>query len=807
MYNEYNNIEDLKAEILKDKEATGMDCSTRDRYPIRFILLDNFKDCSRLIDLIQSETGAIVESVDKWIDPDYPDLMITYTELARKIQEYIRGRHGADCVIAPFSELARFYDNKETKTFDALLKTIKGIQASREALEKHQRVYIPIVGLEGKMETFVKDTQSTIWRLHAETKELTYRLILTNKETFGVKGLESHYTVATTIREWLNIWKHADKQVTPNIICTSRSVFFNAVYAQPDNAFSFIVCDNAYQFLTQGLQLQFGGLEQTSSDCDNWETLARQIDITSGYSFSQFVKGYFMVKDIDDSKVFIKLWLEHPAQFDRWLLSRYYQLQKAGQGYLCNILSKTTMLTGNDLIEQVALYLNENEADMAERRYCLKEAIRHHVVLREGVQITLSHYLENIASKYNATSALKYFTGIAGKEKELAVVWLAKGLIKLEQVKEFYPDLYYYKNEKLGVSTDVPDWVELYVGAYKEAKLSNQYDGMDVATLIKEKNASEVSFDGWYQEFSTVRTLLANRGDIEVFYWIDGLGIEWIPLIKQIVNEKKDAQIFLNEVKVARALLPTTTSVNKADLQKLLPNSVLLEKSGDLDALAHQSTNIWPTSIINEIDKVRTIIEGILSKYVGKKIAIISDHGLTFLSQLCEGLGLAGVASDHHGRVAIRKSGSWTADHNYMRLEDGLTACALRHESLCNKVPKGQGSHGGCTPEEVLVPIFIISSFASDASWTSNLLTLSVSGADPHVRFRINNIPTYEMPVLEYAGHRYKLVSQGKDLYVSEALTLDNNVRQLELIIGSVSRIYNIAIEIGAKEDDLFGGF
>jgi hypothetical protein len=45
------------------------------------------------------------------------------------------------------------------------LKTIKDIQASGEGVENHQRVYIPLVGLEGKIEVFKEDTQINIWRL------------------------------------------------------------------------------------------------------------------------------------------------------------------------------------------------------------------------------------------------------------------------------------------------------------------------------------------------------------------------------------------------------------------------------------------------------------------------------------------------------------------------------------------------------------------------------------------------------------------------------------------------------------------
>lgn len=806
MYSEYNSYEELKAVVVADREQSGTDDSTRNRYPIRFVLFDNFRDCSLFVDFAQEEMDAIVQSVDKWIDSDYPDLMITHNELADRIQSHIKKMDGANCVIAPFSELARFYENDDKRTFDALLKTIKATESSYKSYENHQRVYVPIVGLEGKMESFKNDSQSIIWRLRSEDKGLTYRLVITNGETFGVQGLTKHYTVVHTIQEWLNIWKDADKQVTPNIISTSKSIFGNAIFAQPDNAFSFVPCHDAYEFLTKGLQLQFGGMTKVLGDGDNWEKLASQIDISNGFSFSKYVKNNFSITEIDSHEAFIKLWFDNPGQYERWLLARYYQLQHDGEGFICRVLTKTTTLTGNDFIEQMVLDMTEIESEMVVRQYCLKEAAKRNIVLREGVESTLSSRLQSIADKYNAASALKYFTGVTAKEKELAISWLGKGYISVDQVKAFYPDLYYYYSSSLGVSVNIPHWLPDYIKEYKKAKISNTYIP-EIERRIKELNGSEVSFDTWYQSFSTTRTLLQSRGDIEVFYWVDGLGIEWIPLIKEIIREKNDQNIFLNEIKIARALLPSTTDVNKTDLQKLLPAYEQLMKMGDLDSLAHQSTNMWPTTIIKEVKLVREIIEEIINQYNGKKIAIISDHGLTYLSQLQNGIGLNGVESDHHGRLATRKSGTWTKDDNYFRLEDGKTVCALRHQSLCNKVPKGQGIHGGCTPEEVLVPIFIISSYVGGTEWSADILTLELNGANPVVQFRIKNIPSVEIPVLEYDDIRYALNQVRDEIFESEPIAVNENCNTVSLVIGSVIRHYRINISTGAKEDDLFDGF
>lgn len=804
MYKELTNFDDLIQLVRDDKESRGVNATTLNRYPLRFVLFDDFKQCSEFVDFVQYEVGAVVQSVDKWMDQSYPDVMLTYTQLAEHIKNYIRESKGADCMIAPFSELARFYDNEENKTFEALLKTIKAIEALPEALEKCQRVYIPIVGLEGKMEPFSKDSQIVIWRLKTPEQHFTYRLILTDGETYNVKGLENKYTVVNNIIEWLSVWKDAERQTNQNIICTSGSVFANARYARPDNAFTFVICNDAFEFLTKGLKLKFGGIEYKKEEEDYWEVLASHIDISCDFDFTAYVCNYFNVSVLSDYKTFIKLWLGNNGKFERWLIARYYQSHVFEGDYIRKILLETKYLVGNDFIEQMAMNFTSSLDEIRIRKYCLMEAAKKHITMRNEVQSTVTKRLEAIADKYGgATSALKYFTGISDREKELAITWLGKGLITIDKIQHLYPDLFSYMSEPIGVSLNGAEWITSYFEAYKRAKISNTYTE-DIKTEIEKVNANEITFDSWYQDFSTTRTLMINRHDIDVYYWIDGLGIDWIPLIKKIINERNQNGIYLNEVKVARAILPTKTSVNKPDLQKLLPKRDVLQKSGDLDALAHQSTNLWPNIIVKEIQLVRDIIEEILDKYNGKKIAIISDHGLTYLSQLCKGLALPCVESDHHGRIAKRTSGTWTKDDNYMVLDDGITACALNHKSLCDKVPKGQGIHGGCTPEEVLVPIFIISNREIAIDWSAELLTTEISGANPQLRYEIKNVKATDVPYVLYDGRQYKLHRIEGDVFESEPLLINPAEKVVAITIGNKSIENEIEISAGAVEDDPF---
>lgn len=804
MYKEpFREMDALKTYIEEDKQAKGIDAFTLDRYPIRFVLFDNFRDCYDFVDFLQTEQGIHVESVDHWIDSNYPDLLITHVELASRITEHIKEKSPNDCVIAPFSELARFYDNEDKKSFDALIKTIKAIEATPKAQEKHQRVYIPLVGLEGKMDIFKNDSQINIWRLISETKDLTYKLILTKDTDFGVSGLNANYTIVNNIREWLNIWKDSKKQISPQIICKSKAIFANARFAQPDNAFSYQACSNAYQFLTVGLNLEFGAIEPLDSDGDNWNKLAESIDVSNGFNFDKYVRQYFSINNIETYKEFIRLWFDNPYVFNRWLLTRFYISKANGEGYLCRCLNATSSYGTNELIEKIAGDIMENDAEMEVRKYCLTYAAQKNIQLSDAAENMIAKSLQTLPTKLGYSGTLRYFTGITQKEKELAVSWLAQGFIVPKDIATFFPDLYTYMNEGLGVATGVPDWVNPYIEQYKKAKIANRYT-TEIEQLINKLNGSESSFDVWYNSFCSTYTLLQNRGDIEVFYWIDGLGIDWIPLIKSIIAERKDQQIFLNEIRIARSLLPTRTEINKKDLQRLLPQGVQLEKSGDLDTLAHRADNISPFTIIKEIDVIRRSIEEILQKYIGKKIAIISDHGLTYLSQLLKGKNMPSVESDHHGRIAICKKADSTMDSSYFRLEDNKTLCALKHESLCAKVPSGQGAHGGCTPEEVLVPIFIISSTPVATNRSFNLLTCEISGSNPRIQFEIKNMPSAEVPYVLYNGVKYNVHHLSGDTYETDDIILNANILDFMLQLGGIVRPMKIKVKTGIQEEDPF---
>lgn len=797
MLTQYADIETLMQVVEQDKNNPNNGVYEADRYPIRFILFDNFRDCYEFIS--RQTSKARFQGIDLWLDRNAPDVIVTYSTLADKIFNYAK-TCSSDTVITPFSELARFYNNKTSNEFDSLISTIKGTENSMVNYANHRRVYIPIVGLHGKMSRYANDAQCIMWYLKTSDHQLNYNLVLTDNTTYNVKGLGGKATIVHSATEWLQIWKEQDIRQT--IICTSRAIFYNAEYAQPDNAFDYTICNNVYEFLTDGLGLAFNLIDYKPEDEQFWLRLANEIDIDN-FNFEAFFNAKFGIYDLANHKVFYQIWFKRHDAYDRWLLSTYYTTKFCDKGYICRILKDCTTYTNAEFVQNLLLTifdLEDQSTDLDERNEGLRQAQSQNCVLSDETQELLENKLKDTEERLGTKSTLKYLTATTDVEKRLIIQWLKEDKITAIELADIFPDLYAYMKPTFGTQDADKIWCLSYIDAYKKAKLTNTYT-KEIRDFIFSKNINEIAFNKWYNNFQTVRSVMSNRRDIEVYFWIDGLGMEWIPFIKQVVEQHNNEDYYLNEVIIARAIIPTTTEINKYELLKLSGGN--LQKNGDLDSDSHKSRP-YPSYIISDIRKVRESINHILEENPGKKIAIISDHGITYMPQLLSGLNLGGITGDHSGRCAIWNNGQPVSDDKYKILDDHRTICALRHESLTSKVDTGCGCHGGCTPEEVLVPIFVISNYNFSSTISITQKSLEVSASNPVVYFRISGLSSVDVPHLLYNGQQYEMHAEGGDIWRSVPLALTSNVDKITIVIQGSEHDYKIKLNLGIVEDDLF---
>jgi len=806
MYRDLNNIDELFEAIHKDKEANCPDLSTLNRYPIRFVLFDNFRDQYAFTFRMLTEMKVTTSSIQDWIENDYPDILITHQKLAAEIDKHIKSLQGKDSVLTPFSEVARFYDNVDYKEFDALIRTIKNIETSDAAWEKHQRVYIPVVGLEAKMSTFKEDPQIFVWYVRAGEDSCTQRLILTDNTCYGVTGYEDTCYRIKDVKSWVDLWKNQDAIEKRTILCESKSLYAYSGFARPDNAFNIVTCHNVYEFLVKGLQLNIPEIDYKEEENEYWEDLAKEINLTKKFVFKNFVNHHFSVTGIDDYQTLIKKWFENPDSFSRWLLCKYF-IQEKKESYISTILNKVFKYNDIELLSHFALSIPDNDEDRICRHYILNEAAVRNFNLPDDVTAKLIRKLEEIAKEQGYKESIKLFSSISDEEKRTAITWLGEGHIKIADVRNFYPDLFDYVHETECVVPQNVDWAIKYIDEYKKSKIADDILP-ELQAEIELLNSSTVSFSKWYQSLKTTRTLLGSRKDIDVIYWIDGLGIDWINFIANIISEHNKNSIYLNEVHIARAQLPTITSVNKADLLKFLPEGAELPKEGNIDSMAHRNTNVYPQYIVDEVKAVKEAVRLILQKFAGKKIAIVSDHGLTYLAQKGDGLNLGGYDFHHFGRYATKKSGSVTQDDRYYMLEDGKTICSLTYKSVGSKINTGQGAHGGCTPEEILVPVFIVSSSPNTKNWTAKAMIDEIVATKPVAVFKIIGLSSEEIPKLMYNGSLYDLTKNTDGFYESsDIVNLDQNITKFTIKVGETSEDLQIDVNTGTVIVDQFASF
>ena len=809
MHKQFTSLDDLFENIIEDKNCTGANAGQINRYPVRFVLFDNFADFYQFI--VNRPAGIYKHSIDTMLDKNNPDEFLSYTELSKEIRAFTKKIPANDFIIYPFSEMARFYDNYDHNEFDSLVTTIRGQQAPEDAQLNHIRLYIPIVGMQGKMDKFMKDNSTYVWEYKSETDNGTYLLVITDGTTYNVSGLEEKYTVVHNLYEWLKLWEKG-KNVRKTIICSSPNIFANAHFAQPDNAFAYLECRNAYQFLTKGLNLDFGlTAEPSEEEMPFWEELAKHIDITN-FDFDEFVRERLDTFTLKSGVDFIKSWFDCETDFDRWLLTLYFKKISKGQGYIYRAVTQCATLSMSELFSNIATLIFDEvnkEAYLHERRQAMIMAAEKGIKITDLATKKLGAKLSAIAATPESRGyylAVKLLTPLTDVELQLCIEWVSRGKVHRDEIKAIFPQLYYYL-EPLSLNSldNTTQWIANYFDAYRRSKLADNIDS-EVSEIISEKNANSASFRGWLDNFKTVKTVLYNRKDIDILYWVDGLGVDWIPFIRNIVSKYSKENIYLNEIYIATAELPTTTSVNKCKLQSLLPEGHQLPKIGDVDSFAHSSKS-YPQYIIEEMKIVEDAVCKVLDQFNGKKIAFVSDHGITYLSQLVDGLKIGGIKTDHEGRLATYTS-PIVDDNKYIKLDDGQTICSLTHHSLVDKVNKGHGAHGGCTPEEVLVPVIIVSSQKNATTYSASIVNDEIDATKPIVNFIIKGLSSIDVPTLVYNGVTYHLTSKGNNIYESERLNLVDTATKVTVCINETPlNSFSIKVSTGATEDDLFEGF
>lgn len=669
----FTSIDNLLEEIKNDSDS---DAILNRRYAVRFIMLDNF---NLYQDFIKEMTKSDIQifNLEQLIDIDDKDNWITTDTLVNAIKK-LKGK----IVVSPFSEIVRFYKDEK---FKALFEGMSLL----EYADISTRIYIPLIGLKHRFENFLNifsriEESQPVWAIYSdESQPVEINLIPNNFPCLdSLNCLKNVY-------EWLIFWKtHAP---TERILCSSDTINTYSKYSQPDNIFEIKKIETAYAFITQFLNIQIG-IEYRVNDEIYWKQLLSLLNCckTSSFSFNTFANKYFNVHNLKIENI-LNLWTSNDSKdFDRWLLKHYYLNFIANNEYLNQILIDCVDYSSLRLFREIALsiFVDTGSKKMIEERNSLLNLFNGQYKLPDSDLSEMKELILSIAES-NIEKAISICTGKFDFEKELLIGWHKDGKLKIMQLQKLYPDFTAYQSD-----IKFKSWVNNYIQVYKQAKIEDKYTN-EINSFILEKNASEKTFYNWYHSFELSKELLAKEKPDKI-YWIDGLGIEYLSLIQGIIN---DSNFKVRKFQIATTGIPSSTEHNKFE------NA---EKIDDLDNFIHNNLYQYPQSICKEIEIVKSIFNKILNQTLETTIAIVSDHGLTALSRLVDSKKYVAKAS-HEGRYIKLDSTDCLEDSDYIRCKNGETnfKVALTHASLNTKPIREV--HGGCTPEEVLVPFIVLS--------------------------------------------------------------------------------------------------
>lgn len=706
----FSSFGELTQEIIRDKDTRDM---LAQRYAVRFIMLNNFNEFKELAKFM-TNIGVDTLDLESLIDAGEDDTWITKDTLKDAIKSCKKSTF-----VTPFSEVVRFYNDDDFRGFFNEIMLLEDIH------HPNKRIYIPLIGLQNRFTDFLNhfariQESAPIWRYDADTQSV--EVFFAKYKDFVLPN-ESVQCQLDSLRDWLMFWKKQAPQ--ERIVCTSAPIAAKYKYSKPDNIFNFTRIANAYEFMTQFLELRFPFVYNEDEKA-YWEQLLKNLDKTNlgNFSFEAFVRTSFNKVKFDAADVITEWTDATVSTYDRWLLRNYVQCTGFSDlyPYICTCIDSLASLSDeNQLISMIATRILYNDIPAnkfseyaAERRDIIVENryLFEQMSTEDDQNWLFDRIREIFQGQGDLNSAIELCTGVFDFEKKLLMGWSVfnpnhKKLA--EAVCKFYPEYAAY------ITTNKPShfkvenqWFVDYIKAYKRAKMEDKYLD-EITNFIKTKNNTAANFYKWYYEFEETREVLAwvNSNVLyrpDVVYWIDGLGAEFLSYILYLIGQENSGMKVVRS-QITRSYLPSSTRHNRFE-------GDIVKKYGALDELGHDSHGYKHFDTLKEELKViKTIIQDILS--ISKKqkctVAIVSDHGLSCLSRKAPSKKYDGKF-EHEGRY-IKTSDDAMTDSDYLVHENEAEGqkykVALTHSSL-SKVPTHQ-VHGGCTPEEVLVPFILLS--------------------------------------------------------------------------------------------------
>lgn len=749
-------LEEITSLIIQDKEKR---ISSYCRYPIRFLFLDLTQNpetiLPEIVSLYQSDLIYLqdkIKSEDGWLTKHM--IMKTVKECSKTKDTFILG----------FSEIIRFYSNNELESL--ILSLLGDIENDlNDTKQSKRRIYIVCFS----MKEYLQEIVIKKFRRY-EVYNPFININLEYSSNLNVYFLDQDLksddslNILNTSKEWLSLSKRTKiLDLTKPIFCLSKTLYEWYEKISPDNAFQIDKIDNYKDLIKKLFSLDISYAYQ-ERDLANWKNTYNELRNDSTLNLEKLLLKKCNLNTIDYYNA-IERWYTEDDQYIQWLLSIYLisnfknklgtkiiiQYKDNKQSFFVQLFLYpylTNDITYNEerngLIQRL---ISKLEKEDYEKDFYGRINTCIHEKLEIPSDKTLPYDINNISFSqieneniiqllYNYVNKIfvPSYTGCFSCEKELFISFYSLGLIKLEETKDIYPELYYYCN-----CNDILQNADLnnYFNEYRKSKLHGQ-NTEELNEQLKKLNTDENSFYNWYHKYKTQTELL--RNSTEEIYIIDGLGAEYIPVIQYLI-EKNGYTI--SKQNYAYSHIPSITSINKKYIYDVCNPKDWFEEFDS--KVIHGDYYKTTKNLRKAFDTLTKIITKIIKQQNGKDFIITADHGATGQGKWCNTNKVYDFKeADHEGRCFNYKDKIINTSRDYLLYKDADTGdnwcIALKEISLCNN-PRYE-DHGGATPEEIVVPfIFASKNKAKDIEFDVYLIENKITGLNKKIQFRINPSP------------------------------------------------------------------
>jgi len=664
--------------------------SVGSRFPVRLIFVENLSQYEDLVTRLNKLCDITVNLSDEDICTG-ADIYPHFNNLHNKLSQH-GNKH---ILLLSVGEYLRLRIKRETVVNEARFPSLWQLQ--QDAASK-TRVFVPMFACRDLFDRVVPQIDERqldyIWTLETPLDmQPTYHLSIYSP-TFGkalpfaIKG----------IRQWLACWQDEYKNNKPIDLITALNSNIEKAYGE----INVNVIDNAFDYLCSLVQDSVRLKREWAQD-NVWAELIPYV--VHNQSFDKTIEAVLNVQSFSTLPV-MTLW-DTFSSLQRIMVWIWYQLNESDSycGYVFRHSKKCDEIKNN--IRDMVVQCVSNPKWIEERNELLLAL--NNITYNDA-------YFALLDTLPLPDTRLKLLTYVSHEEQTYAIKtisqWLQQGASiegTLESLTGRYALLEQYLSEELPGNSTLSN----YFTEYQRHKLMNRIPQVALPSANLDTYPSRYSFLSQY------------NGKDCIALWVDGMGVEWLPLLLKLLDNYRSKAII--DPKIASALMPTVTEYNKQWDDFDYP----YEKWNRLDILAHKGSpddKDYYSCIANQlciIEEVAYHASLLLDEH--DYVIVTADHGSSRIAALSFH-NTPGIPAPKN--AVVRFYGRYCELHEAASISDFLPCNRVvtnngiefmvmithEHYAISGNAAGGNDDgnviageiHGGMTPEEYLVPVVVL---------------------------------------------------------------------------------------------------